>query len=59
MKRKIIIILAAILILLAGFNLGTMHAIKNANIVEYNDDYAIIDYGHSLHIYDNAPKGEK
>lgn len=59
MKRKIMIILAAILILLAGFNLGKMYAIKNANIVEYNDDYAIIDYGDmGEHIYDIAPKGE-
>lgn len=52
MKRKIIIILASLLLLLAGFNIGVAYTIKNANIVEYNDDYAIIDYGHSLHIYD-------
>ena len=59
MKRKLIIILAATLLLLAGFNFGIMYTIKNANVVEYNDDYAIIDYGHSLHIYDTAPKGDE
>lgn len=59
MRKTILAILAAILLLLAGFNFGIMYTIKNANVVEYNDDYAIIDYGHSLHIYDNAPKGDE
>ena len=58
MKRKIAIILAAILLLLAGFNTGVAYTIKNANVVEYNDDYAIIDYGHSLHIYDTEEQGK-
>ena len=58
-RKQIFIILAAILIFIAGFNWGCMYAIYNANL-EHKGNQAVIDYGYAgVHNYYVEPKGDE